>query len=74
MAQLFSAFFFCLAGVAAIGLIAAMLREEWGRVTAILSGCDLAGARMQTPRPRVRMRSGTPAELRRTPRPLRAAA
>ena len=74
MAQLFSALFFSIACIAAVALIAGLLRGEWARVTAILSGRELETARAARPQVRVRMRAWGRPEPRRTPQPLRAAA
>lgn len=74
MGQIFSAMFFTLTAIGAIALIAAMLRNDWTRVLAILAGEELAGARaLANPRVRVRQRAWKAPVLRRAP-PMRAAA
>ena len=57
MAQIFLGIFFSLAAIGAFVMIAAMLRAEWRRVVAILSGAELAVARASAPRVRVRQRT-----------------
>jgi len=74
MAQLFSALFFSLALVATLAMIAVMLRRDWSRAVAILSGSELEQARASVPRVRVRVRSWSSTEWRLTPKPERAAA
>ncbi|NNM75388.1 hypothetical protein HJG53_00495 [Sphingomonas sp. ID1715] len=74
MAQIFSALFFTLAALGALGMITAMLRGEWQRVMAILSGEELAGARAAAPRVRVRQRAWSRPELRAIPQRRAAAA
>lgn len=72
MAQLFSAMFFGLMCAVAFAMVVAMLRAEWARVAMILSGRQLADARIP-PQIRVRVRSWNRPEQRRAPS-LRAAA
>jgi hypothetical protein len=74
MAGLFSGLFFALALLGALGLMAALLRAEWPRVIAILSGSELRHALGATPQVRIRTRAWRRAELRPVPRASRAAA
>lgn len=73
MAQVVSVLFFTLACMAAIAFVAAMLRDEWGRVIAIVAGCELEQAYDAAPRVRVRVRAWPRAEERR-PGPAKYAA
>lgn len=74
MAQLFSGIFFTLAAIGALAAIAAMLRGEWNRITAILAGEELTRAQALAARPvRIRQRNWRTPRLRRA-QPLRAAA
>lgn len=74
MAHWFSILFFVSAAFGAAALIAVLVKEEWGRVIAILAGEELAHARSIAARPvRVRMRSRRVPERPRA-QPLRAAA
>jgi hypothetical protein len=64
MAQILFGVFFSLAAIGAVLAIAAMLRQEWTRVAAILSGTELAQAEACAPRIRVRQRAWGRPELR----------
>ena len=64
MAQIFFSVFFSLAVIGAALAIAAMLRQEWTRVVAILSGAELAQAQASAPRVRIRQRAWGRPELR----------
>lgn len=72
MAQFFSALFFSLACMAAIAMIAAMLRRDGSRVISILAGADLERARAAAPR--IKVRTWNRLEPRRASPPLRVAA
>jgi hypothetical protein len=72
MAQLFSALFFTVACVAALAMIATMLRGEWSRVMSILIGTEMAKARAAAPR--IRVRTWNRPEPRRAAPAMRAAA
>ena len=74
MAQFLSALFFSLASAVAFMFIVAMLREEWARLTWIVSGQELTGAHAATPRIRVRTRRSALQSERRRSQPLHAAA
>jgi UDP-N-acetylmuramyl pentapeptide phosphotransferase/UDP-N-acetylglucosamine-1-phosphate transferase len=74
MAQIFLGVFFSLAALGALALIVAMLRSEWDRVAAILTGAELASARASAARVRIRQRAWGRPELRPVPQRRAAAA
>jgi hypothetical protein len=63
-----------LALIGAVGLVAAMLKSEWTRLVAILSGAELATARSSEPRVRIRTRAWSRTAPRRSAPPRAAAA
>lgn len=73
MAQLVSILFFSATLITTLALIAGMLRSEWNRVKAVLSGEMLDRAHSR-PQVRVRLRSWAQADLRRGSLPLLAVA
>jgi hypothetical protein len=74
MAQMFTAFIFTFAAIGATLLVVRMLRDEAGRVLAILAGEELGHARALSSAPvRIRMRAWKAPAPRRA-LPLRAAA
>jgi hypothetical protein len=72
MAQFFSVLFFSLAWLAALAVIATMLRRDGARVISILAGAELEKARAAAPR--IRVRAWNRPEPRRVAPPLHAAA
>jgi hypothetical protein len=67
MAQILISIFFSLAAIGAIAMIVVMLRHEWIRISAILSGAELAEALAAAPRVRVRQRAWERPEPRLAP-------
>jgi hypothetical protein len=54
MAQIFLILFFSWVAIGAVLMIVAMLRQEWIRIAAILSGAELAQTQAYAPRVRIR--------------------
>lgn len=64
MLHLVSAAVFSVTLTVSLALIAAMLRGEWRRISAILSGGELTAARAHAPAVRVRLRAWRRVEAR----------
>lgn len=74
MVQLFLSVFFGFAMIAAVSIIATMIRSEWPRIAAILAGSQLEAARQAGSRLQIRSRGRAPAERSLSRTMLRAAA
>jgi hypothetical protein len=64
MVHLISAIFFSVSFMISLAMIAAMLRAEWRRIVAILTGQEMQAARAKAPAARVRVRAWRRAETR----------
>lgn len=74
MAQVLTSIIFTSLAFGGFVLIAAMLRSQWARIVAILTGAELALARNSAPQVRVRQRAWSRPEPRPVPHRRAAAA